>query len=414
MVLSPESQIQELTAKRSRLLSELFKLDQTYQQKKIGQKEYQRSREGLEREIWETEQELLFSSIQPEKRSLEDQQRIEFKKQHIQNLLARFISNHIDTLIPIYNPTLPTGHSYPEAERAMSLPPIETVNQLRKLEDLEILTPHFHQRIFFCPNCESPHLRLRIACPNCNSEELFKGSVIEHFSCGHVDFQEDYKRGERLICPKCNGALRLIGVDYRRIESSYKCNNCATLMENPQTNLQCQRCKHVFAINEAIGRDIYTYSLNPQARNEAQRSMMPLHSLRRPLEAMGYRVVAPAVKVGRSGVEHRFDLLATKTSNGGGLTFALEASLSDQPIKSEEVLRVYAKTIDAEIDNMHILAIPRLSEEARSASRAYGINYVEAESPSEAVEKVVRKLSASGQAQGNEGTPKISFKPLNV
>lgn len=43
--------LSELTAKRSRLLSELFQLDQDYQQKKIEQREYQKSREGLEKEI---------------------------------------------------------------------------------------------------------------------------------------------------------------------------------------------------------------------------------------------------------------------------------------------------------------------------------------------------------------------------
>ncbi|HZT35002.1 MAG TPA: hypothetical protein VFA15_03710, partial [Nitrososphaera sp.] len=43
-----------------------------------------------------------------------------------------------------------------------------------------------------CPDCSSYLLCLRLSCQSCGSGDVLKGQVIEHISCGNIDFDEKF------------------------------------------------------------------------------------------------------------------------------------------------------------------------------------------------------------------------------
>lgn len=386
--------LNELRQRRDELLFKLLQLDQSFSKREISKEGYQELRRELERELWEIEEEVFFSSIKTKKPPLEDERRIEYEKPHVRRFLTRLLDNSIEKLIPSCDPTSSVGYRYPEAEDAMQLSSTSTTDEIKKLADLGILVPHYYKKNYFCPNCDSSFIRIRLLCPSCNGDNISKAQAIEHYNCGYVGFQEEFKQEEKLVCPKCNKELKLIGSDYHRPGLVYKCFSCGNLFESPILKLFCQRCESMFGVDDVVGKDLYSYTLNQRLRNEIKKSMISLELIQDVLSDRGYRVLSPAMKAGKSGIKHNFDLLAVKDEAKGRYTLAVEILMSDNPVEAERILHIYTKILDTRIDKLMVLAMPGLSEEAKLTAETYGIGYVEAKSFSEAVQLFHENLTS--------------------
>jgi len=47
-----------------------------------------------------------------------------------------------------------------------------------------------------CPSCSAHDQKLRLKCPECSSTIIKKNNIIQHYACGHVDFEESFKRDD--------------------------------------------------------------------------------------------------------------------------------------------------------------------------------------------------------------------------
>lgn len=102
------------------------------------------------------------------------------------------------------------------------------------------------------------------------------------------------------------------------------------------------------------------------------------------LEKVGWRTRESNVLKGKSSASHLFSLVSELTPSTLSSTEKREfivfdiVSMSDE-VDSHAVLALFAKALDCDINYRAILAIPRLSEEAKKFARNYNIYFLEVE-----------------------------------
>ena len=116
---------------------------------------------------------------------------------------------------------------------------------------------------------------------------------MEHNKCGCsdlADFFEDKTR-DRLICPKCNKELKLIGVDYFRLESAFKCRGCTIIFSNPYQIFDCNDCgmKNI-KFSDLAWKNIFAYSISPLQISGVKQQIISLDDIQKYLTNSGFRV----------------------------------------------------------------------------------------------------------------------------
>jgi hypothetical protein len=140
-----------------------------------------------------------------------------------------------------------------EAEKALAA--------FEVLEDLGLVKRSPAGAVLRCPKCGSTRLRAYLTCRFCGSPLIVKTRLIQHVVCGYTGEEEEFRKGKRLICPKCGLELKREGGDYIVIAEIFKCLNCGARQRNPEIRLECLECGHHFKPLE--GRYTLLYKFEP-------------------------------------------------------------------------------------------------------------------------------------------------------
>jgi CheY-like chemotaxis protein len=150
----------------------------------------------------------------------------------------------------------------PESE----IPAEQLVPALRELSEIQILKKEPSRSVVACPECGSLTSTLHLECPECESNKMVKEEALEHFDCGNIDFRSKYDKGEgRVVCPKCGKKLKVIGVDYRKIENWYKCSNSHHFGQ-PNLKFVCSKCNGRFPLEETRIDTLHHYTLTSNGK----------------------------------------------------------------------------------------------------------------------------------------------------
>ncbi|MCW4016524.1 MAG: response regulator [Candidatus Bathyarchaeota archaeon] len=150
------------------------------------------------------------------------------------------------------------------------IPTEELVATLKTLTELDIVNAEPSRSVITCPDCESLTSTLYIECPECESTKMTKEEALEHFDCGNIDFRTKFSKGEgSLVCPKCGKKLKVIGVDYRKIENWYRCSN-NHFFGQPNFSFACSKCTAKFNLETANLEMLHNYSLTKTGRQNLQ------------------------------------------------------------------------------------------------------------------------------------------------
>ncbi len=114
------------------------------------------------------------------------------------------------------------------------------------LEDLGLVKRSPAGAVLQCPRCGSARLRAYLTCRFCGSPLVIKTRLIQHVVCGYTGEEEEFRKGKRLICPKCGLELKHEGSDYIVIAEIFKCLNCGARQRSPEVRLECLECGHHF------------------------------------------------------------------------------------------------------------------------------------------------------------------------
>jgi len=278
------------------------------------------------------------------------------------------------------------GYRYPVAEEYFGEDAKEHLDNLVKEGLME---REFHQRELGCPKCGSINLIVRFLCPKCGSTNIVKGELIEHWPCGYVGLESEFKDGK---CPKCGEKLGKIGVDYKKLGPMYKCLNCNEVFQTPNDKLECANCHNVFPKEEAAEVILHAYRIAPKLEEELEAAFYQKNYLIEKLEEMGFKVEPEENLYGKSGLKHDFYVVVYQGKGNLKIRIVIDLLSAAREVPADPVFLLYVKALDLGAYGMILVAIPKFSEEAKKMMDYYGIAYVEAQTLQDSTEAILEKM----------------------
>jgi len=315
-----------------------------------------------------------------------------FRKGEVQGILKALKEGRINTIEPTFS--FEAGIEYPELRKVTSLSEGAIQQTLEELSKVGVLVPEVVGNLAVCPHCGSHKLSMQLQCPTCGLQKLSRGPMIEHMTCGHLDVEENYRKGEGLVCPKCGRALKAVGVDYRRLGMLYRCMGCGSFFPNPRARFSCSN-GHSFEEGELAIKELVAYRLNPEKRGLIEKVTLDLKAAMKALIDKGWYGEAPAVLVGKTGVEHEVSFALWRDGNDRGRKtpdIIGEVYIGDEKTTSYNTLAYSAIAADIGAGESIIASVPGLDGKGKLLAKSFNIHVVEAETPSELQRKIEETL----------------------
>jgi len=305
-----------------------------------------------------------------------------YSDRNVQILLSKFQSGELATLEPVYDPK--TGYHYPVVEAIVGeVSQVEPF--LSKLHASGVLEKKLYDKSIFCPKCSSANVSIRYCCPFCKSFDIQKSSLVEHVKCGYMDLEDNFREGDKYVCPKCHKTMSKIDVDYRKAGIWCKCENCSKSFDIPVPAHFCRDCRVNFTFEEASLKDVYSYTLKENVTAETSLNWLLTAAIREFLVKEGLVVESPALVKGKSGTNHSFNIVAYKRDNPPK-SIVVDLAMSTGNVVSEQpVIALFAKIFDVSPERAFLVAIPKLSENGKKMAKLYKIRVIEAENQEEAI-----------------------------
>ena len=306
-----------------------------------------------------------------------------YKDHKVQLLISKFVSDELATLNPIYDQK--QGFRYPIVDEIVG-DSSSTNEFLQKLFEGGVLERKLYDKIVYCPSCSSANISIHYTCPHCKSFDVKKSALIEHIKCGYIDTEDHFQKEGKLVCPRCNKELTNPDLDYHKAGVWCTCNQCGKSFDIPVPAHFCRECHENFTFDEALYKDVYSYSLTSEAAKEATLGCILTVPIIEFLEDLGFEVESPGFLNGKSGTRHMFDLTAVSAGKKKNTTVIDFATSTDDVVSEHSVIAMFAKIFDATPDKACLVAIPQMSENGRKLASLYKIDLVEAKNQSMAIE----------------------------
>jgi len=313
-----------------------------------------------------------------------------YKERNTQVFLSKFLSGEIEELEPVYDAKI--GYRYPMVEAIVGNDASLVETFLNKLYDAGILKRRLFDKIIYCPKCDSANVSIHYCCPYCKSFDIQRSALIEHVKCGYMDVEEHFLKGNKLVCPKCHEELRKLDVDYRKAGMWCTCKECSKSFDIPVSAHFCRECRENFTFENAIIKDVYSYSLNEEAKAEVAAGWVLVAPLREFLVEEGFNVESPAFLKGKSGANHMFDIAAYKGEVARKIIVIDLASSTENSVSEQPVIALFAKIFDVSPDQTYLIAIPKINENGKKMAELYNIQIIEARNQKEAIKALKEKI----------------------
>jgi hypothetical protein len=299
----------------------------------------------------------------------------------VAKLMSVLLNGNITCINPEIDLCLKDGFLYRAADEIMGTSGKETSLILDYVAREGLLLKQDFQKILVSP-AGSVQLMPVERCPYCDSEQVTRGQLIEHFNCGYIGLEAEFTSGLKQVCPKCRRELKLIGTDYRKPGARYVCNSCHEIFASPAIKCRCLKTGEVYPLEELRYIYLYSYRLNEAHRKRLEFEFEPKKQLIDYLRRLDYNVQESVKVQGRSGATHTIDLLAsvddpiTRHSVAIGI---LAASSDETEVNIDALFSFDSKIYDTGIDSKMVIAVPRLTSEAakfaeRQSIRVYSLD----------------------------------------
>jgi hypothetical protein len=316
------------------------------------------------------------------KASKKDLQRLT-KEHKTQLLISKFVSDELRTLYPIFDPK--EGFRYPTIDEIAG-DDSDSDSFLLKLSEGGVLEQKLYDKIVQCPSCNSANISTHYTCPHCKSFDIKKSALIEHIKCGYIDTEDHFQKEHKLVCPKCNRELTNPNIGYHKAGVWCTCNQCTKSFDIPVPAHFCRECEENFTFDEAIYKDVYSYTLSREAAKETNLGFIMTVPIIDFLENLGFKVESPGFLNGKSGTRHMFDLTAVSAEKKKNTIVIDIVTSTDEVMSEQSVISMFAKIFDTTPDQACLVVIPKMSENGRKMASLYKIDLVEAKDQNAALE----------------------------
>jgi len=312
-----------------------------------------------------------------------------YKDHRAQLILGKLLSGEISGLDPVFDPK--HGYTYPLVEAVVG-DPVAAEEFLNHLHEIGVLKREVFDKVISCPKCGSSSVSVRYCCPYCKSFNVRKSSLVEHIQCGYIDVEDRFRQKEKLVCPRCHNELNKPDVNYRKAGVWCACNDCGKNFDIPVTSHFCRECKNIFVFEDAIYKDVFSYTLNEDVMKEAGVGFIMVAPLREFFQNLGFIVESPGFLKGKSGASHMFDIAAWR---GGADRKAIVIDLAtsgEDAVSEQAIIAMFAKVYDVAPERAVLITIPRMSENGRKLAGLYKIELIEGKSQKEALKALEKAI----------------------
>lgn len=326
------------------------------------------------------------------------------KDPKVQELIKALLDGTIERLEPAYS--IEKGQHFPLLEEHLDLSSEETNDLLERLVMTGVLTEKTTGTILKCPTCESTVLRPINTCPRCGSTNYERGTLVEHYICGNVGFDQHFKQGSDYICTRCGELLTLkaLGRNWIIPGKWHRCRDCHLFFEIQRTQplAVCVLCGHNFDIREAVLEEAKTYILDPLVLEDLMSATGVTEPLLKMLEKEGAKTEMPARIIGKSGMLHHFSFAFTKERDPEAFVGAGDIVIRAAPITGNEFFNHLSKFLDIEAtQRFFVVAGAKLDDDARSLAESYVtwrgpiVKVVEEQNLTKAVQKLIKAIQSA-------------------
>jgi hypothetical protein len=286
---------------------------------------------------------------------------------------------------------------YPELKQVVELNEAKALNLLSRMVQAKVLLADLVDKVPACPDCGSSQLSTRYICPKCFNYNIEHSFLYEHLKCGKTASDDTFKKGDQLVCPKCQTVLHNFGIEYRAVGAWYKCGSCNESFNAPVHQHFCRPGHHQFAMDRVRLVPIYQYRLNPAVLGTIRKETLLYDDAILILESSGLTVIAPGLSPGKSAQAQPFDIITTVKSHwGGSRTVAIDVIMTGEDLPVEGVRDFAAKVKDAKVSESYLIAVPGLKEDARALARNLRLSVIEAPSLKEAMTLLLSRDTFKG------------------
>jgi len=240
-------------------------------------------------------------------------------------------------------------------------------NMLQNLKNQRILEPKFIDRVLTCPDCGSPEVYSKYACPKCDSYNVDYTELIEHMKCGYIGSKDKFMQESSLVCPGCQLKFmeEIKDIALLQIGSCYQCEKCGQRFDKPEVIHICQQCKRSFTHQEAKYIKIYAYKIADETINKFGKDLPLFESVGEILRENGFDTQFHAKIEGTTGVQHSFDIIAKKEK----VLLVVDVSLSGD---KNDAVSLLGKKMDVN-PTQSVLIDMSNREELASLGKVYNI-----------------------------------------
>jgi hypothetical protein len=286
-----------------------------------------------------------------------------FMKENILKVLKIIRDKNISKFKPLL--ILGKGETFPEIEKALNVSSEEAKKILEEMFKEGFFLKESLGNKLFCPNCNSFAFLIELRCPICGSKNIKKGVMIEHLKCGYIDFEEKFIDKRGLYCPKCRKELKAIGIDYRKLETYYKCIQCDTPI-SPIDYYNCLNCFNSYKKEDLLIKETYNYIINPEKKILIESLTIDLKPVVEYFNKNGLVAFQNINIKGKSGIEHNFSLVVyTRYDKEASPDIVLDVIIKEKMVDEKDALAFYAKAYDVNAREKYCIAIPKFSENAK-------------------------------------------------
>ena len=194
------------------------------------------------------------------------------------------------------------------------------IHTLNTLEAKELLKGEDFDRAIICPNCNSPHVYSKYACPIDHSIFIRKITLLRHETDGYLGELREFEKNGRLVRPHCSQDLGSANErstwasELKEVGFSFECEHNKHRFERPLVMHFCPDCGSMFDYKNARYIPLKAYTLTQKAYDLVKRSSNT-ETLIKPvveyLKTNGLEIQYGFEVKGVSGSTHKFDLAAS-------------------------------------------------------------------------------------------------------
>lgn len=292
-------------------------------------------------------------------------------------VVAAMLASRVADIKPRLDFSTELGFLYPLVEQTARVKGKEAVAIVESLTNRGILRKSYFDRLLHCPRCHSINLRPSTHCPKCGSGDITRGRILEHMACGYVGVEEEFTAKGKYVCPKCKLELRTVGTDYLSRGVLRKCRDCSEIFSSPLVKWRCLKCSSLSTEDEIVEMNVYSYTLDEGKRNWLEFEIQPKVRFLEFLMNHGYKVMENTRVKGRSGAEHRLDMLASRDDGVVTHNIAIGIEISREQIGLDRIMDFDVKAFDSGLHDKVLIVIPQLGEEGAKFASYHGIKVLE-------------------------------------